>query len=83
MINFSNFHQATLARLGPLRLTTSHTFLYKKLDEFGKDYKKHITDAVQNQGEVMAKKHQHHQQQADDSVSLYFPSLRLHKVPFV
>lgn len=32
----------------------SHTYLYKKLDEFGKEHTKSITDAVTNQGQYMA-----------------------------
>ena len=33
-----------LARLYPLRLVTSHTFLYKKLDEYGADHDKEVLD---------------------------------------
>ena len=47
------FKQATLARFKTLRLTTSHTYLYKKLDEFGKEHKKSICDAVVHQGQYM------------------------------
>lgn len=46
--------QATLARLKPLRLATSHTYLYKKLEEFGKDFNKKICDSVTQQGKCMA-----------------------------
>ena len=52
------FHQTTLARLGPLRVTTSHTYAYKKLDEFGKDYNKKVLDSVMQQGEFMEQKAQ-------------------------
>ena len=50
------YFQSTVARLSTLRLTTSHKYLYKKLDEFGKDHTKSITDAVLQQGEYMAQK---------------------------
>ncbi|XP_028404057.1 uncharacterized protein LOC114526731 isoform X1 [Dendronephthya gigantea] len=43
----------TLARLCPLKITTSHTYVYKKLDEFGKDYNKDILHSVKEQGEFM------------------------------
>ena len=36
-----------------MKLTTSHTYVYKKLDEFGKDYNKVILDSVQRQGQLM------------------------------
>ena len=39
--------------MGPLKLTTSHTYVYKKLDEFGKDYNEHILESVNRQGEFM------------------------------
>lgn len=52
------FHQTTLARLGPLRVTTNHTYVYKKLDEFGKDYNKKVLDSVMQQGEFMEQKAQ-------------------------
>ncbi|PFX14455.1 hypothetical protein AWC38_SpisGene21383 [Stylophora pistillata] len=45
---------ATLARFKTLRLITNHSYLYKKLDEFGKDHKKSICDAVVHQGQYMA-----------------------------
>ena len=35
--------------MSSLRLTTSHTYLYKKLDEYGKGYRHEILDAVKNQ----------------------------------
>ena len=37
-------------------MTTSHSYLYKKLDEFGKDHTKSITDAVRRQSELMGQK---------------------------
>ncbi|KAJ7389081.1 hypothetical protein OS493_033663 [Desmophyllum pertusum] len=45
---------SSIARLSTLRLAVSHTYLYKKLDEFGKEHTKSITDAVTNQGQYMA-----------------------------
>jgi len=52
------FFEATVARLGRLRLTTSHTYLYKKLDEFGEGHNQHILDSVKKQGFYMEKKSQ-------------------------
>ena len=43
----------TLARLSSLKITCSHTFLYKKLDQFGEDHNKHILESVKQQGEFM------------------------------
>ena len=37
-------------------MTTSHTYLYKKLEEFDKDHTKSITDAVSRQSDFMAQK---------------------------
>ena len=37
-------------------MTTSHSYLDKKLDEFGKNHNKSITDAVCRQSEFMAQK---------------------------
>lgn len=51
--------QKTLARLAPLRLTTSHTYLYKKLDEFGQDYDLKIKNSVQKQSDYMVKNSNH------------------------
>ena len=36
-----------------LRLTTSHKYLYKKLDEFGQNHTKSIKDAIVQQGKFM------------------------------
>lgn len=44
--------------MSALRLAVSHTFLYRKLDEHGKDHAKSITESVTNQGQYMAHKHQ-------------------------
>lgn len=41
-----------------MRVTTSNTYVYKKLDEFGKDHNKKILDAVMQQGEFMEQKSQ-------------------------
>ena len=38
--------QASLARLSTIRITISHTYLYKKLDEFGKGHDKPFREAV-------------------------------------
>ncbi len=35
-----------LCRLGVYRLVVSHTFLYKKLDEYGKNHNKKILEKV-------------------------------------
>lgn len=50
--------QSTIARLSALRVAVSHTFLYKKLDEYGTEHAKSITDAVTKQGQYMAQQHQ-------------------------
>lgn len=42
-----------MARLCTLKITCSHTFLYKKLDQFGEDHNKHILESVKKQGEFM------------------------------
>ena len=48
-----------------MKVTTSHTYVYKKLDEFGKDHNKKILHSVMQQGEFMeqnqasAQVHQH------------------------
>ncbi len=39
--------QATLLRLNSLRLAVSHTYLYKKLDEFGKDHLHDIKEPIE------------------------------------
>eukprot|EP00794_Sanderia_malayensis_P012570 gene12570-13857_t len=49
MLQHSGF-MATLVRLGALRLTVSHTFLYKKLDEYGENHLKLIKDQVLQDG---------------------------------
>jgi hypothetical protein len=46
-----------LARLYPLRLVTSHTFLYKKLDEYEADHDKEVLDRVAAQGQLLAQNH--------------------------
>lgn len=51
--------QASLARLSTLRITTSHTYLYKKLDKFDKDHDKPIREAVARQSEYMASVRDH------------------------
>jgi hypothetical protein len=43
-----------MRRLQSLRLTVSHTHLYRKLTEFGQGYKQPIEEAVQKQSEFMA-----------------------------
>ena len=45
--------QNTLARLCSLKITCTHTFLYKKLDQFGEDHNKHILESVKQQGEFI------------------------------
>ncbi|XP_028410550.1 uncharacterized protein LOC114533248 [Dendronephthya gigantea] len=52
LITIFNYHsgwQATLARLATLRIMTSHSYLYKKLDEYGSGYRDKILKAVDNQ----------------------------------
>lgn len=45
--------QGTLFRLSTLRLTTSHTYYYKKIDEFGEKFDAGILEAVQKEGRHM------------------------------
>ena len=61
--------QASLARLSTLRITTSHTYLYKKLDEFGKDHDKPIREAVARQSEYMASVRDHPSAENEDQRS--------------
>ena len=42
-----------MARMSKLRITTSHKYLYKKLDEFAKDHTPKVKDAVTKQGLYM------------------------------
>ncbi|CAH3154050.1 unnamed protein product, partial [Porites evermanni] len=60
---------ASLARLSTLRITTSHTYLYKKLDEFGKDHDKPICEAVARQSEYMASVRDHPSAENEDQRS--------------
>ena len=61
--------QASLARLSTLRITTSHTYLYKKLDEFGKDHDKPLREAVAKQSEYMASVRDHPSAENEDRLS--------------
>ena len=45
--------QNTVAHMSKLRIMTSHKYLYKKLDEFGKDHTQKLKDAVIKQGFYM------------------------------
>ena len=53
LLNKLILFQNTLTRLCSLKITCSHTFLYKKLDQFGEDHNKHILESVKQQGEFM------------------------------
>ena len=44
------FLQSMLCRLGVYRLVVSHTFLYKKLDEYGKEHNGKILEKVIGEG---------------------------------
>ena len=46
--------QATLLRLKSLRITTSHAYMYKKLDEFGVNHDSHIPKAVEDESQRLA-----------------------------
>ena len=46
--------QSTIARLSTLKVAVSHTYLYKKLDEFGEDHTKLINEAVTRHSQYMA-----------------------------
>lgn len=45
--------QTTLLRLGSLRIGVSHTFLYKKLDEYGADHLKSIWDEIEKESKCL------------------------------
>ena len=45
-----------MSRLAPLRLVTSPTHLYKKLDEFGEGYDKQVKEMVENDKKWLAEK---------------------------
>ena len=49
--------QAIFLRLQALRLTVSHTTLYKKMDEFGSGHDQSILDAVSVESQRLAKEH--------------------------
>ena len=42
-------------RLGNLRLAVSHTFLYKKMDEYGDNHLEKITSSVKEESDRLAK----------------------------
>ena len=45
--------QTTLLRLGSLRIGVSHTYLYKKLDEYGADHLKSIWDEIEKESKCL------------------------------
>ena len=45
-----------MSRLAHLRLVTSPTHLYKKLDEFGEGYEKQVKEMVENDRKWLAEK---------------------------
>ena len=47
--------QSSLVRLGNLRLAVSHTFLYKKMDEYGDNHLEKITSSVKEESDRLAK----------------------------
>ena len=47
--NLFLFLQSTLGRLRVLRVTPSHTFLYKKLDEYGKEHDKDLVNSFKRE----------------------------------
>lgn len=51
LTNFLLFIQSTLLRLSSLRLAVSHTFLYKKLDEYGHNHLHDIQAKIEKEGE--------------------------------
>eukprot|EP00795_Rhopilema_esculentum_P010125 gene10125-18788_t len=52
MMQHSGF-MATLLRLSALRLAVSHTFLYNKLNEYGRDHLRDIVEKISNEGEMV------------------------------
>ena len=50
--------QGSLCRLGSLRVTTGHSYYYKKLDEFGKNNAASVQKKVKDETAWLEKKHQ-------------------------
>ena len=50
--------QGTLCRLGALRVTTGHTYYYRKLDEFGKEFAASVEKKVKDETDRLKKKHE-------------------------
>ncbi|KAJ7380525.1 hypothetical protein OS493_008990 [Desmophyllum pertusum] len=48
----------TLCRLGALRVTTGHTYYYRKLDEFGKEFAASVEKKVKDETDRLKKKHE-------------------------
>ena len=51
------FFQGTLCRLGSLRVTTSNSYYYKKINEFGKDFKEDVLNAVKLESKRLERIH--------------------------
>ncbi len=45
--------QATLTRLGSVRVAVSHTFLYKKMDELGRNHLQDMHCKIQAEGKIL------------------------------
>ena len=49
--------QGTLCRLSALRLTVSHPYYYKRMDEYGKDFAASVLGKVRNETQRLKKQH--------------------------
>lgn len=62
---FHAFLKGTLCRLDSLRVTTSHSYYYKKLDEFGKNFNAPILERVKKESERLKRVNSPKQQRVD------------------
>ena len=53
-----NYFQGSLTRLGALRVTTGHTYYYRKLDEFGKELAVSVEKKVKEETNRLKNKHE-------------------------
>lgn len=53
-----NYFQGFLTRLGALRVTTGHTYYYRKLDEFGKEFAVSVEKKVKGETNRLKNKHE-------------------------
>jgi len=53
-----NYFQSSLTRLGAIRVTTGHTYYYRKLDEFGKEFAVSVEKKVKEETNWLKNKHE-------------------------